>query len=68
MEGAAVASRWADEEGEKFDSDKELVAQGVSNMLSAAVGGMPVAGVISRAALGGAVQVDPGSTLLAFNA
>jgi len=40
------------EDGEEWDSNKELVGQGVANVLSAAVGGMPVAGVISRAAFG----------------
>ena len=52
LEGAAVCKRWADEDGEEWDSNKELVAQGVSNLMSAAAGGMPVAGVISRAAFG----------------
>ena len=52
LEGAAVCKRWADEDGEVFDSDKELVAQGVSNITSAFLGGMTVAGVISRAAFG----------------
>ena len=50
LEGAAVCKRWADEDGEEWDSNKELVAQGVANVCSAAVGGMPVAGVISRGA------------------
>lgn len=52
LEGAAVCNRWADEDGEVWDSNKELIAQGVSNLASAAVGGMPVSGVISRAAFG----------------
>ena len=45
LEGAAVCKRWADEDGEEWDSNKELVGQGVANVLSAAVGGMPVAGM-----------------------
>jgi SulP family sulfate permease len=52
LEGAAVCKRWADEDGDEWDSNRELVAQGVSNLCSAAVGGMPVSGVISRAAFG----------------
>ena len=47
-----MCKRWADEDGEKWSSDKELISQGVANLCSAAVGGMTVAGVISRAAFG----------------
>lgn len=58
LEGAAVCKRWADEDGETWDSNRELVAQGVSNLVSAALGGMPVSGVISR----GAVAKTSGAT------
>ena len=52
LEGAAVCRFWAEQDGEEWSSDKELVAQGVANICSAAVGGMTVAGVISRSSFG----------------
>ena len=52
LEGAAVMRMWAEKDGEKWDSNKDLVAQGVANVCSAAVGGMTVAGVISRSSFG----------------
>ena len=52
LEGAAVCRMWADKDGEEWDSDKELIAQGVGNIASAAAGGMNVAGVISRSSFG----------------
>lgn len=52
LEGAAVMKMWADKDGEKWDSNKDLIAQGVANVCSAAVGGMTVAGVISRSSFG----------------
>ena len=48
LEGAAVCRFWADNDGEKWDSNKELIAQGVANIASGMAGGMNVAGVISR--------------------
>ena len=48
LEGAAVCRFWADKDGEAWDSNKELVAQGVANICSGLAGGMNVAGVISR--------------------
>lgn len=52
LEGAAVMRMWAENDGEKWDSNKDLIAQGVANVCSAAVGGMTVAGVISRSSFG----------------
>jgi|AntAceMinimDraft_1070359.scaffolds.fasta_scaffold19498_2 SulP family sulfate permease len=52
LEGGAVMRMWADKDGEKWDSNKDLIAQGVANVCSAAVGGMTVAGVISRSSFG----------------
>jgi SulP family sulfate permease len=52
LEGAAVMKMWAEKDGEKWDSNKDLIAQGVANVCSAAVGGMTVAGVISRSSFG----------------
>lgn len=52
LEGAAVCRFWADNDGEKWDSNKELIAQGVANIMSGLAGGMNVAGVISRSSFG----------------
>ena len=52
LEGAAVCRFWADNDGEKWDSNKELIAQGVANICSGMAGGMNVAGVISRSSFG----------------
>lgn len=37
--------------GERHDPDQEMIGQGLGNMASALVGGMPVTGVIARSAL-----------------
>ena len=52
LEGAAVCRFWADNDGEPWDSNKELIAQGVANICSGLAGGMNVAGVISRSSFG----------------
>jgi sulfate permease, SulP family len=44
--------------GDRVRTDQELVAQGLSNMLSACVGGMPVAAAVVRSA----AAVDAGAT------
>ena len=62
LEGAAVMRMWAEKDGEKWDSNKDLIAQGVANVCSAAVGGMTVAGVISRSSFG--ITVGSGLFLL----
>ena len=52
LEGAAVCRFWADNDGEPWDSNKELIAQGVANICAGLAGGMNVAGVISRSSFG----------------
>jgi SulP family sulfate permease len=57
-ESAGISARLAAEDGEPWDCRRELLAHGASNLLVAAVGGLPVSGSLSRTSLTGA----PGAT------
>ena len=51
-EAASISRRLADEDGEPWDTNRELVSQGASNLAAAAFGGFPVGGSLSRTSLG----------------
>lgn len=51
-EAASISRRLADEDGEEWDTNQELVSQGASNLAVAAFGGFPVGGSLSRTSLG----------------
>jgi len=51
-EAASISRRLADDDSEPWDTNKELVSQGASNIASAVFGGFPVGGSLSRTSLG----------------
>ena len=72
-EAAAIGRRFAEDDGESWSCNRELISQGVCNLVVAAFGGFPVAGSLSRSSLartaGGTTQlahVVTGLTVLAF--
>jgi SulP family sulfate permease len=72
-ESAAIGRRFAEDDGESWSCNRELISQGVCNLVVAAFGGFPVAGSLSRSSLartaGGTTQlahVVTGLTVLAF--
>lgn len=50
-EPASIARRYAAEDRQRWDPDKELVGQGLANVASGAFGGYPAGGSFSRSAL-----------------
>ena len=50
-EPAAIARRFAEEDGEEWDASREMTGQGVANVASGLVGGFPVGGSFSRSSL-----------------
>ena len=50
-EAAAISSRFAEADGEKWNGGKELVSQGAANVAVACFGGHPVGGSFSRSSL-----------------
>jgi SulP family sulfate permease len=51
-EAVAISSQFAKEKGQEWQCDRELISQGTANLMSAAFGGFPVAGSLSRTSLG----------------
>ncbi len=51
-EAAAISRRCADDDGQRWDCNRELWSQGAANVASAAFGGCPVGGSLSRTSLG----------------
>lgn len=51
-EAASISRRLAEQDGEEWDTNKELISQGAANLASAAFGGFPVGGSLSRTSLG----------------
>jgi SulP family sulfate permease len=50
-EPASIARRYAAEDRQPWDADKEFVGQGLANLASGAAGGFPVGGSFSRTSL-----------------
>jgi SulP family sulfate permease len=50
-EAAAVSSRFAADDAEKWDCNRELLSQGAANLAAGAFGGYPVGGSLSRTSL-----------------
>lgn len=50
-EPAAIARRFAEDEGEDWDGNRELVGQGAANVVAGFTGGYPVGGSFSRSSL-----------------
>jgi sulfate permease, SulP family len=50
-EPAAIARRYATEERRAWDPNRELLSQGIANVVAGASGGLPVGGSFSRTAL-----------------
>jgi SulP family sulfate permease len=72
-EAAAVSARFAAEDGERWDCNRELLSQGAANLAAGAFGGYPVGGSLSRTSLartaGAATQrahAITGAAVLAF--
>ena len=72
-EAAAISRRFADDDAEAWDCNRELMSQGAANLAVAAFGGIPVAGSLSRTSLartaGGSTQrahAVTGLTVLVF--
>ena len=51
VEASSIARTFAAQERRRWDSDREFVGQGASNVVSALAGGFPVGGSFSRSAL-----------------
>jgi len=50
-EASAIARSFATESGRRWDADREFISQGVANIASGLVGGMPVGASFSRSAI-----------------
>ncbi len=50
-EASAIARSFATDAGERWDSDREFLGQGVANLAAGLVGGMPVGASFSRSAV-----------------
>ncbi|WP_448587335.1 SulP family inorganic anion transporter [Thermocrinis sp.] len=51
LEALAIAKKFATEKGDRWDPNKELVGQGLSNIVAGLMKGFPVSGSFSRSAL-----------------
>ncbi|WP_333784284.1 SulP family inorganic anion transporter [Thermocrinis sp.] len=51
LEALAIAKKFAVEKGDKWDPNKELVGQGLSNIVAGFMQGFPISGSFSRSAL-----------------
>lgn len=72
-EPAAIARRYADEDGHAWNASREFLGQGAANLVSGLTGGYPVGGSFSRSSLGRLVGaqtrwtgVVSGAVVLAF--
>lgn len=72
-EPAAIARRYADEDGEDWDASREMTGQGAANVVAGLTGGYPVGGSFSRSSLarlvGGETRwtgIIAGTVVLAF--